>query len=407
MKIDGTWDPAFDDVVEALRRQLSGTARGGASVSVYHRGRPVVDVWAGTAGLDGRPWERDTMALSFSTTKGIMATLVAVLVDRGTLSYDDPVERYWPEFGAGGKRGVLLRHLLCHEAGLHSIRSLIDRADLMLDWDHMVRVLARSEPAFPPGTATAYHGLTYGWLVGEVVRRATGLSLAEALETLISRPLALDGLYIGAPAAVRPRVADLLPPRFDPEPLLTSRLVGGITRLLRYPFDARSCAEALAPRGVIDFFYAPRIHDAPVPAANGVFTARSLARMYAAIAGGGELDGVRILSPAAAHAIGRIQNRRFDRVIGIPMFWRLGYHMVPTTRGILRRAFGHFGYGGSGAFADPRRNLAAAMTVNRVAGLPIGDLRMFQIGAAAAACADRVAAQEGAPMPAPATGASS
>ncbi len=403
MKIEGTWDPAFGEVVEALRRHLSGTARGGAGVCVYHRGRPVVDAWAGTAGFDGRPWERDTMALSFSTTKGVMATLVAVLVDRGLLRYEDPVERFWPEFAAGGKGGILVRHLLCHEAGLHSIRSRIDRADRMLDWDHMVAVLARSEPEFAPGSANAYHGLTYGWLVGELVRRITGREIPALLEDLISRPLRLDGLHVGAPASERRRVADLIPPRFDPEPLLTSRLVHGVSRLLRYPFDARSCAEALAPRGVIDFFYAPSIHDAPVPAANGVFTARSLARMYAAIAGGGQLDGVRLLSTDTAYAIGRIQNRRFDRVLGIPMFWRLGYHMVPTTRGVLRRAFGHFGYGGSGAFADPRRDLAVAMTVNRVAGLPIGDLRMFQIGGAAAACADRVAVADGASVSRPAT----
>jgi CubicO group peptidase (beta-lactamase class C family) len=136
------------------------------------------------------------------------------------------------------------------------------------------------------------------------------------------------------------------------------------------------------------------ILDSPLPSANGVFTARSLAKMYAAIAHGGEIEGVRLLSNAAALRMGRIQNRSFDRVIGIPMFWRRGYHMVPTTRGILRRAFGHFGYGGSGAFADPTRSLAAALVVNRVAGTPIGDFRMLELAAAAARAADNASTRQ-------------
>ena len=173
---------------------------GGAAVCVYHRGEPVVDLWAGTRDPDGNPWEADTMAMSFSTTKGVIATALHVLVDRGLLDYDDPVVKHWPEFAQGGKERITVRQVLCHEAGLYHIRKLIDHGERMLDWDHMVGVLERATPVHEPGSVSAYHALTFGWLVGEIIQRVTSLRLPEVLEAELARPLALDGLYIGAPA---------------------------------------------------------------------------------------------------------------------------------------------------------------------------------------------------------------
>lgn len=382
MKIEGEWDRAFDEVALTLRRQLSGFGRGGAAVCVYHRGRPVVDIWAGQSSR-GTAWDQDTLSLSFSTTKGVMATLLHVLVDRGHLRHEDPVARHWPEFGQAGKGSITVRQLLSHEAGLYSIRSRIDHADRMLDWDHMVDVLAAARPAFEPGSASGYHGLTYGWLVGELIRRVTGRSLEQVLAEELVGPLGLDGLTLGCPAPERHRIATLLRPALDPEPLVTGPLLGRLASILPIPLDTGRIAEALVPKGVLPVFFSPAILDVPVPAANGVFTARSLARLYAALAGGGSLDGVRLLSAETLDAAGRVQSRRFDRVLSFPMRWRMGYHFVPSLRGIVRRAFGHFGFGGSGAFADPVRDVSVAMTLNRVAGLPVGDLRMVQIATAA------------------------
>jgi len=387
--LEGHVHPEFWGVARTLERQLRGTP-GGAAACVYHRGEKVVDVWAGARDAEGTPWTADTLALSFSTTKGVVATALHVLVDRGLADYDDPVAQHWPALGTSGKQDVRIRHLLCHEAGLHGIRSHLDHAERMLDWSYMTEVMEELVPAWRPGRHNAYHGLTFGWLVGELIQRIADRPLADVLEDELARPLGLDGAFVGAPAAVRPRVAELIPPRLRPPetPAPLARLGRALSRALRLPLDLHQLSEALMPRGISDVIYSPRIHDAPMPALNGVFTARSLARLYAALAGGGALDGTRLLSRRTLERATRIQNRRLDRVVPFPMRWRLGYHLAATTRGILPRAFGHFGYGGSGAWADPDRQLAVALTTNRVAGTPFGDLRMLRLGAEAVRCAE-------------------
>jgi CubicO group peptidase (beta-lactamase class C family) len=380
----------FRPVADQLAKQLRAAGSGGAAVCVYHRGLRVVDCWAGTRNGQGDPWEASTMALSFSTTKGVMATLVHTLVDRGLLDYDDPVAKYWPEFAQAGKERITVRQILSHQAGLYPIRTLIDHADRMLDWEFMAAALAASTPVCEPGSRSGYHGITYGWLVGELVRRVTNLSLADAVRTILSEPLGLDGLYIGAPPHERDRLAVLLAPA-PRVPTLLSRIgywiLRGLCALLG--LDPVRTRDALLPLGGHEVFFSARVLDAEIPAFNGVFTARSLARMYAMLASGGELDGTRFISSDTIRRATQVQSRRLDAIVGFPMRWRLGYHLVGTDRGILPNAFGHFGYGGSGAWADPDRNLAVAMTLNRVAGTPFGDMRMVRIGGIAARCAER------------------
>lgn len=362
-------------------------------MAVYHRGEKVVDVWAGSRDAEGRPWRADTMALSFSTTKGVVATAIHVLADRGLVDYDRPVAEYWPEFASAGKDRITVRQILCHEAGLFPIRSLIDHADAMLDWEGMCQALAEAAPAHPPGAANGYHAFTFGWLVGELVRRISGIPVDVFVQREIAKPLGLEGLHIGAPPSERHRVARLLresglarlPDRFEP----ATRLLGRIRRWLRLPLEPARVLDALMPEGVLDLLYSEHVHDAPIPAANGVFTARSLARLYACLAAGGRLGDRELLRPETVARATEIQNRRVDLVVPFPMRWRLGYHLVGTSRGILPRGFGHFGYGGSGAFADPERDLAVAMVVNRTAGTPFGDLRMIRVGGSAVRCAER------------------
>ncbi len=388
--IEGTVHPDFWLVARALEAQMR-QASGGAAVCVYHRGEPVVDLWAGTRDPDGNPWEADTMAMSFSTTKGVVATALHVLVDRELLDYDDPVVKHWPEFAQGGKERITVRQVLCHEAGLYHIRKLIDHGERMLDWDHMVGVLERATPIQEPGSASAYHALTFGWLVGEIIQRVTSLRVPEVLEAELARPLGLDGLYIGAPAEAQKRAATLRLPRAARTGRLRMfRAAGRVGRALGI-VDPSAMADGLMAPNSLELFAHPRVLDVPIPSVNGLFTARSLARLYAALAGGGEVDGVRLLSEKTLERATEIQSRRTDRVVPIRMHWRLGYHRAFTTRGTVRTGFGHFGYGGSGAWADPKRDLAVAMVNNKVAGGPFGDIRMARIGTAAVRSADRLA----------------
>ncbi|MBI2569576.1 MAG: beta-lactamase family protein [Candidatus Schekmanbacteria bacterium] len=381
----------FLPVARALCKMVRRPEDGGAAVCVYHRGEKVVDIWAGNRNAEGTPWAEDTAALSFSTTKGVTSAAVHLLADRGLISYDDPVSRYWPEFAAAGKRELTIRHVLCHESGLFDIGSLVSDSREMLDWGHICRLLAASEPRFRPGTANGYQAITYGWLAGEIVRRVTGVPIERFVASEIAEPLRADGLCLLVPAEQRRRLATLINPlavrsRFGAERTLSERYRRADRLMSRLPRWTRC---ALTPRGILPFVFSDEVLDAPIPSLNGVFTARSLAKLYAAIVSGGARDLPRLFSDSTARSLGVAQNRRRDKVLFIPMYWRLGYHFVGTNRGVVRGAFGHFGYGGSGAWGDLRSELAVALVVNRVAGTPIGDTRMLRIGGAALACANK------------------
>jgi CubicO group peptidase (beta-lactamase class C family) len=382
--IDGWVRDGFEDIARVFQGQLRRTT-GGAAVAVYHRGELVADLWGGSRG-GGQPWQQDTVAMCFSTTKGVISTALHLLADQGQIEYDAPVAAYWPQFAQGGKERITVRHVLTHSAGLHRICTLVDHAERMLDWEYMVAALERAEPAYEPGTRHGYHGLTYGWLAGELIRRVSGLPVARFVQDELASPLGLDGLYLGCPPDQRGRVAPLAP---LPGALCRglSAVMGGpvgrIPELLRLPVSPRRFVNALLPRGIEDVLCGPEVMDAEIPAANGFFTARSLAKLYALLAHGGEADGARLLSPQTLEKIAMVHSRGPDHVLGLPMGWRLGYHSAFTTRGTVPGAFGHFGLGGSGGWADPRRDLTLAMVCNRGTGTPIGDLRMAELGTAA------------------------
>ena len=394
--LDGRIHPDFQAVADALCAQLSACP-GGAAVCVYHQGECVVDLWGGAKDESGAPWCADTMAPSFSTTKGIASTLLHMMVDRGLLNYDDLVADYWPRFAQAGKGTITVRHVLSHQSGLYHIRQMIDRADRMLDWDHMVGAIEAARPVHPPGERTGYHGLTYGYLVGEIIQRVTGERFADLVQKEIAEPLELDGLFIGTPESELHRAAQLLFP--EGMKALRNLPLGSIGRsvfsrcsslLARVGIesDLASIFDALAPRGIGSFdFGSPETLRVAIPAGNGLFTARSLAKTYAALANGGEFGGVRLLSQETLErATEKAVKTRRHAVVPFDMQWRLGYHGVATTRGIPRAAFGHFGFGGSGAWADPERNMSLAMIVNSGIGTPFGDLRTARISGAALTC---------------------
>jgi CubicO group peptidase (beta-lactamase class C family) len=399
--LHGSIHPAFARVAAVFRRILPHKGPGGAAVCVYHKGEKVVDVWGGTRNDAGSPWQEDTLSLSFSTTKGVASTQLHIHADRGLIDYDAPVARYWPEFGEAGKQKVTVRQLMCHEAGLYALADMIDHGSEMLDWSLVASRLAAATPRHAPGTAHGYHALTYGWLVGELVRRVAGNKpFPELLESEIARPLGLEGLYCGVPSDQQHRCAQLMARGMD-GPIEQRRANRAKSeqaaqrwsrRLARVGvrYDPRESLAALMPPGMEELdFNSEALRAASMPAVNGMFTARSLARMYACLAQGGELDGVRLLSYDTIRKASEEQNRGTGRVIPISMRWRLGYHRVFAVRARVPGGFGHFGFGGSGGWADPQRQLAVALTVNSGVGTPFGDTRIARIGGAAARCVDR------------------
>jgi CubicO group peptidase (beta-lactamase class C family) len=406
--IKGYVHPAFSEIADELARMVPEDGRSGAAVAVYHQGQCVVDMWGGHRDRDGNPWEQDTLALSFSTTKGVTSTLLHVLAEQGLLDYHQPVSHYWPEFRQEGKSDVSVAHLLTHQSGLYDIRSLIDDASRMTDWEYMTDRLAAARPVHRPGVMHGYHGLTYGWLLGELIQRVTGQPFAQVLKEQLADPLGLDGLYVGLPQEAFARRAQLrsfprssAPPR-PPSAQAPRKPLQRLQSLVQNTviknafqwvgLDANDLVRGLAPRGIARLsFNDDAVVSACMPAANGMFTARSLARLYAMMANGGELDGVRLLSPQRIGQISRVQSRRIDRVVPLPMHWRLGYHRVFTTGPRTPNAFGHFGFQGSGAWCDPSRHLSLGFTVNSAGGsTPFGDARVARLSARDIEAADRV-----------------
>jgi CubicO group peptidase (beta-lactamase class C family) len=386
--VQGRADRRFRPLVERFNAMYRRPSHGGGALAVYWRGEPVVDVWTGYADADGqRPWESDTAAMSFSTTKGAVSTVVHRLVDRGVLAYDEPLATYWPAFEVADKQHVTLRLLLSHQAGLHRIRGVVPDAEGLLDHEHVAGLVASQAPSKPSRGGTGYHGLTFGWLLAGLVKQVTGQGLREAVRAELAEPLELDGFWIGAPVDQRHRVAELFPPM--PKAFGMDRMAGRIEGNRR----TRYLAEALLIDGWERLIFNDperRILDTEMPAANGVFTARSLAKVYAALATDGTVDGVKVLTPETLHEAGRVQHRSRDYVLGLPMRWRLGYHQAFSLGGRPAwKAFGHYGYGGSGAWADQETGLSLAFVTNRLGSVttPVGDVRLPRLTSTALAVA--------------------
>lgn len=385
--IDGYVHPAFADVAERFRRMFRRPGSGGGALAVRMRDEVMVDVWAGFADRhDVEPWTADTMAMSFSTTKGVASTVMHRLADRGELDYDQRVAHYWPEFGAAGKQQVTVRQLMSHQAGLHDVTKVLDSVEDLLDHELLEQRLAAAAPDPRPGTAPGYHGFTFGWLMSGLARAITGTDMQVLVEQEIADPLKLDGLHIGADEQAVARTAPLIFANWGPIRALGSQ--GHLTRWtsrVREAFYVDDFDELLEdPSG--------QMLAAQMPAVNGVFTARSLATMYGALANGGTVDGVELLSRRTVHEAGRVQTRDRDYILGLKMRWRLGYHQAFTGVRSPRRAFGHFGFGGSGGWADPSSGISLGFVTNRLgtATTPMADARLIRLGGLVVAAANRL-----------------
>ncbi|CAN5233848.1 serine hydrolase domain-containing protein [soil metagenome] len=376
--IHGDGESGFEAVRDAFASAFAGKPDMGAALSVRHRGRTVVDLWGGIA--DERtpaPWQEHTPSVIFSCTKGLSALMAARLVQEGRLDYEARVTEYWPEFGAAGKGDVRVKDLLSHRSGLSAPRIPLT-ADDVLDWDRVVAALAAQEPLWEPGTGYAYHAITHGWLVGEVIRRVTGLSVGQYFEQLVSGPLHAEA-WIGLPAGVHDRVAHM-----QVGPTLTQ-----LNRQLaeaRTPGQTDWSNEAMTLGGaftpelitVDGGFNSPAVQSAEIPGAGGIATARSLATIWSATVT--ETEGVRLLDgPTIAEAT-RVQTE------GAPVWdvpgpwprWGMGFQLDSEARRYLGGSgFGHDGAGGQCAFADPEYGVGFAFLTNQMEA--IDDLRATRI----------------------------
>lgn len=357
--VHGAADRNFGWAVRSFAAMFPGRRFGGGALTVYLHGEPVVDVWTGWSDRAGRePWSVTTGAMVFSATKGMAATVIHRLVDRGLIDYDAPVARYWPEFGAHGKAAITVRDLLRHRAGLSGL-SGARRAEL-LDHELMERRLA----AAPAGRwlgKPAYHALTFGWLLSGLARAVTGKGMRQLIRHELAAPLNIDGLHLGRPPVSAPtRAAQIIMPQSAlPNPFFNYLAPKVAALQLSAGFGAMYFPGVRAMvQGNIPLL------DTEAPAVNGVTTARGLARMYGAIANGGELGGVRFLSRELVAGLAGRRSLRPDRNIGMPLAFHLGYHTVPVPG--LMPGFGHVGLGGSLGWADPASGLAFGFVHNRL-----------------------------------------
>ncbi|MCI3935413.1 serine hydrolase domain-containing protein [Streptomyces sp. AN091965] len=342
--VQGTYDDLFTAVPQALAALLdSGDT--GASAAVFVDGEPVVDVWGGFADADRTTdWQRDTLVNTWSVTKTMTALCALVLADRGALDPDAPVARYWPEFAAAGKAGVLVRHLLAHTAGLPDWEGPVEE---LYDWPAATARLAAQTPRWEPGTAAGYHSLTQGFLVGEVVRRISGRSPGRFFAEEVAGPLGAD-FHLGLPAEHDGRVALTVPPPAQGE-----------------DYAASAPGTGAAPSGAT----AIRVRDgnstawrrAEIPAASGFGNARSVALVQSVLACGGAVGGVRLLSGAGCELAWQEQFHGEDRVLGTSMRYGMGYGLFGTT-------YGWGGWGGSLVMVEPDARMAVAYVTNQMRG---------------------------------------
>lgn len=357
--VQGTADPHFAAAVRGFA-QVIARRPGGGALAVYQHGEPVVDVWAGTSDRDNRiPWQADTGAMVFSATKGMAATVIHRLADRGLIDYDTPVAEYWPEFAANGKSRMTVRTVLSHEAGLWDLSPMAAGAAEIVDHRLMEERIAAAKPDGTVGKPY-YHAITFGWLLAGLARAVTGRGMAELFRTELADPLGIDGLYLGRPPVGAPTSAADFAGSLD---WVRGPLVSTATRV---PGLLRNAQRTVIPPGFEKLFAGtdPAILATELPAGNAVATARALAAVYSAIACGGTSPQGQFLTPERVRAATRIQNLARDGITKLPASWRLGYQALPIPG--MPGVFGHPGLGGSGGLVYRPNGLAIGFVHNRL-----------------------------------------
>lgn len=389
MDIGGEVAAGFEGVRDEFAANFAERGDVGAACCIYVDGMKVVDVWGGVADhKTGRPWAEDTLTLVYSTTKGVTAICAHQLAERGQLDLDARVASYWPEFAAAGKEAVTVRQLLSHRAGLPVIDQPLTR-EQGLAWEPPVQALAAQAPLWEPGRRHGYHAVTYGWLVGEVIRRVSGRSVGRYLADEISGPLGLE-LWIGLPESEESRVSRLRPPgrvHLSPEELAAIP-PEQLERLRAFGDPGSLLVRALNPTEPPFSFNDPRLHAAELPAANGIATARSLARLYAATIG--TVDGIRLIDDATVGEATVEQSSGPHAVLALDTRFGSGFFLPSTFSPLMGpRSFGHAGAGGSLAFADPEAGVGFAYVMNQMQQGLAADARPASLVAALKEAIDR------------------
>ena len=360
--ISGACDARFERVREAFTRNFAESGELGASVAVALEGEIVVDLWAGYVDRERtKPWERDTLVLVYSSTKGAVALAAHMLADRGLVDFEAPVADVWPEFAQAGKETLPLRYLLTHQAGLPAIDEELPLG-AELEWDIMAGALSRQAPLWEPGEKMGYHAATFGWLVGEVIRRVDGRSVGTFIREEIAEPLGVEFLLGFGPEEDH-RVSDLHLAQVPAEELPSLAAAA-----LLEPTSMAARAFNIAPRGPNKGRNSRANRASEQPGSNGHSNARALATIYGALGNGGEWQGHRLLSEDAIRLAGTEQAQGRDLILQTPVRRTLGFMMpvagIPDPRG--ENAFGHAGMGGSLGFCDPDVGLGFGYAMNQM-----------------------------------------
>ncbi len=363
MEVHGLCQPGFEGVRQTFEDNFDKGLELGASVAVTLNGEPVVDLWGGDATPGGTPWAEDTLVNVYSTTKTMAAFCVLLLADRGELDLQAPVADYWPEFAQNGKKAVTVAHVMSHSAGLSGFDPPLESVEALYDWDGICARLAAQAPWWEPGSCSGYHAITQGYLQGEIVRRVSGRSLGQFFREEIASPLGAD-FHIGLDPSHDARVGELVPPSAglgqaisDPESIAGRTMAGAA-------IDGTEAQTSAWRR-------------AEIPAAGGIGNARAVARVHSALACGGEVDGIRLLSEAGVQRVLEEQTRGQDLVLGVPIVFGMGFGLNDASFPISPnpRAFFWGGWGGSLAIIDLDARLSIAYVMNRMNANLLGDLR--------------------------------
>ncbi len=383
--VSGVCDKKFAGVVEAFVENLTSRDEVGANVAITIEGEKVVDLWGGKKERDGADWEEDTVSIVFSCTKGATALCANMLVDQGKLDLNAKVADYWPEYACNGKEDTTVAMMLDHSAGVPHVRPQVKEGGYN-DYDYMVNLVQNEEAFWVPGTRNGYHGVTFAWTVGELVHRASGKRLGQYFADEVAGPLGLD-FWIGTPENVEPRVAEMIPTLPDPDAPLSKFMQAVMT-------DPTSPAALFLLNGGGFNFNSREAHAAEIGSANGITNGRGLAGMYAPLANGGELNGVKLMGPDTLARMGRISmGTHEDATLLIASRFALGFMKsmdnralkdTPDSSALLSEsAFGHVGMGGSIGFADPENAMSFGYNMNRMGvGILLNDRGQSLIDAA-------------------------
>ncbi|TWI53060.1 CubicO group peptidase (beta-lactamase class C family) [Pseudomonas duriflava] len=383
MQIQGYYDLAFETVKDRfseLFTEAQGLQTRGAALCVQVGGETVIDLWAGTADKDAQSaWHADTILNLFSCTKAYTAVAALQLVQEGKLELDAPVARYWPEFAAVNKGSITVRQLLCHQSGLSALRTPLP-ADALYDWSTMTAALAAEAPWWIPGQAHGYAPITYGWLVGELIRRLESRSAGQVIVARTAQPLNLD-FHIGLADSEFDRVAHITRGKGDMGDAAAQRLI----RTTMTEPEALSTRAFINPPGVLTSTNKPEWRRFEQPAANGHGNARSLAGFYNALLQGALLDKVLLAEMLREHSVGE------DRTLLTSTRFGLGFMLdqpeqANATYGLGAQAFGHPGAGGSVGFADPERDVAFGFVTNTLGPYVLMDPRAQRLAKAVGEC---------------------